>query len=380
MRNKEDFGYAVLDETSELKKGTRITYEVVDNIINKYKGGIERVIFLNGSSFESNIFDFYYQFKVLKPKLIPNKQFLEDNYVIRGGASYYAISRSGARGGQKRYMQRYGGDIVDYKNQKELKERLQYFYLARSKSDYASDLPEHNYKLHEIEMTPKQKKQLEKERNTTILNSPKTRDEKLKLTVRTAPKLKEVLEFAERVDKDRPLVYVYNIESQKTIKEELEKLGYRVEILNGNVSPKEKQEIVEKFNDYKLDMLVFNVSRALSIPTSETIIFYDRPIMPHETRQIMGRIDRNNYNTAKFYDFFCYLGSPEMSNMIRLSMFREEQGNAFTGQESYVYQTIIEQLSLYYGRDVMEDLKTKTEEDDEFFDSYEWEEIVEDIV
>src|SRR5699024_11958523 len=73
--------------------------------------------------------------------------------------------------------------------------------------------------------------------------------------------------------------------------------------------------------------------------------------MQHETRQIMGRIDRNNYDTPKFYDFLCYLESPEMENMIKLSLFRESHGSAFTGQESYVYKTIIDQLSLQYGRD-----------------------------
>src|SRR5699024_181033 len=110
----------------------------------------------------------------LKPKLIPNKQFLEDNYVIRGGASHFAISRSGAVGNQRRYIQRYGGAIVDYKNQEELRERLQFYFLARSKTDYAGDIPENNYVLHEIDMTAKQRKYIREERNVTLLNSPET--------------------------------------------------------------------------------------------------------------------------------------------------------------------------------------------------------------
>src|SRR5690625_1188528 len=96
MRNYQNYDYMVLDETGVLKKDKSDLYKVVDQIVNRYKKGIYRVLFLNGSSFESNVFDFFYQFKVLKPKLIPNKQFLEDNYVIRGGASYYALNRLGS--------------------------------------------------------------------------------------------------------------------------------------------------------------------------------------------------------------------------------------------------------------------------------------------
>lgn len=380
MRNKDKYNYAVFDETSTLKKGTSVVYEVSENLINKYKEGIDRVIFLNGSSFESNLFDFYYQFKVLQPKLIPNKQFLEDNYVIRGGASHFAIRKSGVKGSQKGFIKKFGGPIIDYKNQDELRKRLQYYFLARSKKDYAGDIPENNYVLHEIELSAKQKKLLKEERSITILNSPETRDEKQKLTVKSSPKMLYLMDFIDTVQKDRPLIYVYNRKSQQTIKEELDKKGYKVEVINGSLSSEEKDEIVDKFNRYKLDVLVFNVQKALNIPTSDRIVLYDIPIMPHETRQIMGRIDRNNYDTPKFYDFLCYLESPEMENMIKLSLFRENQGSAFTGQENYVYKTIIDQLSLNYGEDVMEDVKERAEEDDDFFSSEEWDNLVDEIV
>ena len=380
MRNHEDYNYMVLDETGVLKKDKSDLYKVVEQIVNKYKDGVERVLFLNGSSFESNVFDFYYQFKVLKPKLIPNKQFIEDNYVIRGGASYYAMNQKGAKGGQRNLIRQYMGEIEGYKNAGELRERLKYYYIARSKADFSSELPKKNYIMHLVEMTPKQRKMLREERSSTIINSPPTRDDKLKMTLRNAPKLNEVVEFADKTHKDRPLIYVYNIESQKVMKRELKKLGYRVEIINGNVKPEDKTEIVKRFNNYELDMLVFNIKRAISIPTSDRILFYDIPIMPHETKQLIGRIDRNNYDIPKFYDFFCYLESPEMDNIIRLSLFRETSGNEFTGQESYVYQSIIDQLSTHYGRDVMDTVKERSETDEDFFDSDEWMDLVDEIV
>src|SRR5699024_4038014 len=168
--------------------------------------------------------------------------------------------------------------------------------------------------------------------------------------------------------------------SQETIKKELKKLGYRVGLINGSLSSKEKDDVVDKFNKYKLDVLVFNVQKALNIPTSDRIILYDIPIMPHETRQIMGRIDRNNYDTPKLYDFLCYLESPEMQNMIKLSLFRENHGSELTGQESYVYKTIIGQVRLQHGRGAIEDEKESSEEEDEFFEIDECEELANEIV
>src|SRR5699024_5323668 len=120
-----------------------------------------------------------------------------------------------------------GGPIIDYKNQDELRKRLQYYFLARSKKDYAGDIPENNYVLHEIELSAKQKKLLKEERSITILNSPETRDEKQKLTVKSSPKMLYLMDFIDTVQKDRPLIYVYNRKSQQTIKEELDKKGYK---------------------------------------------------------------------------------------------------------------------------------------------------------
>src|SRR5690625_4072496 len=291
LRNSDEYGYAVLDETSTLTSNKSQTYKVVDNLINKYNGGIERVIFLNGSSFEKNIFDFYYQFQVLHPKLIPNKKFLEDNYVIRGGKPVNLMKLGNAGNRQKQVMKRYLGDIIDYKNQEELREKLKYFYMARSKRDYSDDLPEYVYVLHGVEMSPKQRREFKKTKSVTALNSPKTSDEKAKLTVATAPKLAEILEFVDKVADDRPLLYVYNKESQKTIYNELKKKGYKVAILNGEVTGEEKTNIIDKFNSYKLDVIVFNITRALNIPTSDRIIFYDIPTMPETTNQNKVRID-----------------------------------------------------------------------------------------
>lgn len=360
LENADEYQYAVFDETSKLLNPKSSMYATVNNIINKFAGGIQRVVFLNGSSFEKDIFDFYYQFNILKPKLIPSKSFLEGRYIVRGGRNVF-MKDLVTRGNQMAIetVKRRVGKIEDYRNQDELRERLKYYYMARSKEDYGSDIPQHSYILHGVDMTAKQAKVLDDQKNISLVNSPKTSDPEAKFTFATSPKLKEVVEFADMVAADRPVIYVYNKESQKTITAELRKLGYLVEQLNGDSGSQEARDAIkDSFNNYELDMLVFNVAKAINLPTSDRVIFYDIPTMPQLTNQVMGRIDRNNYDTKKFYDFFCYLDSPEMVNIIRLAYFREHHGNKFTGQVVNVYKMLVKQLRVIYTEGEVDAIET----------------------
>lgn len=351
LNNMEEFGVGIFDETSKLNNTGSQLYQVVDDIVNHAGGGLERVMFLNGSSFEKSIFDLYNQYQILSPRLFPSKRFIEDNYVVKGGKSFSEmgmVMRNGVPSYERTMRQ--VGAIVDYKNQDDLKKRIRHHYVARSKSDYSTHLPEYNYRLHCVEMTKAQMKMLDEAEvvNASLLNSPTTSDPSAKFDEKSLPKVKEMLDFFEQVVEDRPIIYVYNIESQTRICEMLRARGYSVEILNGALSSVEKQELLERFNNKKLDSLIFNIERAINIPSSDRIIFYDIPTMPQRTYQIKGRIDRNNYEIAKFYDFFVYMDSPEMGNIIKLAYFREKHASLFTGQEEDVYKQLIYQLTNYY--------------------------------
>lgn len=378
LNNMDKFEMAVFDETSKLNNTGSQTYKVVDDIVNKAGGGIERVIFLNGSSFDKNIYDLYNQFMILSPRMFPSKKFLDDNYVIKGGKSWWETTMSIVDGKPDFVKtQRKTGEIVDYKNQDDLKKRIRHHYIARSKSDYSDHLPKYNYRLHCVDMTSAQIKLLDSTEvvNASLLNSPTTGNPKAKFDEKTVPKLKEVLDFYEQVVDDRPIFYVYNIDSQKKIQELLGERGYHAEILNGEASAEEKQVLLERFNNNEIDTLIFNIEKAINIPTSDRIIFYDIPTMPQRTYQIKGRIDRNNYKDPKFYDFFIYLDSPEMGNIIRLAYFREKHASLFTGQEEDVYKQLIYQLSNHYDRDKLERIAETLQNIEEDFKSEEIENL-----
>ena len=358
LEHSDLFNFAVLDETSKLKNNDSQVYQVVDDIVNKYNGGIERVMFLNGSSFEKSIYDLYNQFAILSPRMFPNKKFIDDNYVIKGGKSWFETSINFVNGVPERSVnQRRTGMIVDYKNQEDLKKRIRHHYMARSKSDYSDVLPQYNFRLYVTKLSKEQEKMMDSDDvivNSSLLNSPTTRDKKAKFNETTVPKLGMILEHFEQVFEDRPIIYVYNTDAQYKIKEALTERGYSAEILNGELDSTAKQDLIEKFNNKKIDTLIFNIERAINIPTSDRIIFYDIPTMPQRTYQIKGRIDRNNYTQPKFYDFFVYLDSPEMLNIIELAYFREKHASAFTGQEEDLYKQLIEQLYNHYEKEQLE--------------------------
>lgn len=343
VTNKELYDFAIFDETTQIINDKSVISKVTDMIVNKYQGGLGHVIFLNGTSFEKNVYDFYNQFKILAPKLIPSKKFLDSRYVVKKGTNVYARHYINSNNTSYEAMVSHNtAEIINYVNQEELKERLKYYFIARSKSEFYKDMPKHINTLHPVYMTKEQLKYLRSGLNVSKINSPTTSNPKAKFEISNTPKLRDIIDFAKQVEQDRPIIYVFNKEAQLKIKQELTKLNYRVDILNGDT--KDKNEMVEKFNSQELDMLVTNIDSAINLPTSDRILFYDIPTNPQKTTQICGRIDRNNDTDVKFYDFFCYMYSPEMHNIFVNGYFREKHSSKFTGQESTRYLELLHQL------------------------------------
>lgn len=355
------FKMGIFDETSCLCNPKSMIYRMADTIINKYQNGLERVVFLNGTPFEKDIYDYYYQFKILKPNLIPSKTWLEGRYVIKEGKSI--TLRQINPDGSRSLVTRNTGEIVDYKNQEELRKRLKYFMIGRTKSDFSKSgsIPKHSYILHMVSLSSTQIKKLKENKKMSLINSPETSSETDVLNRKSNAKFNELMNFIPRIIEDRPLIYAVNTKSQISIANELLNMGYRVGLINGHLNVEEKDKVVQEFESGLLDIIVFNIKKSLSIKTSERIIFYDIPTMPQQTLQISARIDRDNYDKSKVYDFFCYANSPEMLNMIELAYFREQNGNLFSGKTTDIYGQLVKQLVNIYSLEKIKEVSTKIE-------------------
>lgn len=347
LDNQEYFTLGIMDETSALKNVDNQLYGNADKIALNF----ERNVFLNASTFETSIMDIYNQFQVLNPSVIPSKTFLYDRYVIKGKDTWFETEyKPNSYTGQitPTRVKKFAYRIADYTNQEELRNRLRYHYIARTKEDYSDDLPEKQYILHPVIMTGRMVKELSKNSHSygEIINSPTTMDKSLRFNTKTVPKLSVVLELYESIAHEKPVIYCYNTESQRVIKRELKKKGYRVAIISGNENTvgEEREKVLNYFEKGYYDCLITNIKKAINIKGSQSMIFYDIPTNPQIAYQIMGRIDRNNYTEKRTYHFLVYLNSPEMYNMQELANFREEHSSKFTGQHEEVYKQLITQL------------------------------------
>jgi SNF2 family DNA or RNA helicase len=101
-----------------------------------------------------------------------------------------------------------------------------------------------------------------------------------------------LLEWAE--NNTEPFVVMTTFSSYfELVKGDLEKLGKRVEIIDGSVSKINRQRIVEQFQLGKIDILLANIIAAgtgLTLDRSDTIIFLDKSFNPADNEQAQYRI------------------------------------------------------------------------------------------
>jgi SNF2 family DNA or RNA helicase len=101
-----------------------------------------------------------------------------------------------------------------------------------------------------------------------------------------------LLEWAE--NNTDPFVVMTTFSSYfELVKPELEKLGKKVEVIDGSVTKSNRQRIVEDFQSGKVDILLANIIAAgtgLTLDRSDTIIFLDKSFNPADNEQAQDRI------------------------------------------------------------------------------------------
>jgi SNF2 family DNA or RNA helicase len=101
-----------------------------------------------------------------------------------------------------------------------------------------------------------------------------------------------LLEFAEEMNE--PFIVFTMFSSYfELVKGDLEKIGKRVEIIDGSVSKTNRQKIVERFQSGKIDILLANITAAgtgLTLDRSDTVVFLDKSFSPADNEQAEDRI------------------------------------------------------------------------------------------
>lgn len=296
------FDTFILDESSVIKNQSSKIYKYTLNICSI----VNRVHMMNATAFETNIMDIYYQLDMADPNILPNKSTINREYCTFTRGSYWT-----KKGGKAKMNWKW--DLAGYKNQEDFKEKLKLVYFGRSKQDIGIDTP-HVYKVYEIEPSGNQTLAINKGyRYNEVLNCPSLIPEiKIPTNRKKVPKMEKLLSLIENEFTDsQVMIYAFHIDSQKSIKKELEKMGRKPVILNGSLTDDEKYDVQSKFNGGEYDVIITNIKKSLNLNGADVCIFYSVLTNPATMFQTASRIDRNTDDRIKTFVLLLYTGTDE---------------------------------------------------------------------
>lgn len=296
------FDTFILDESSVIKNKKTKTYEYTKNICDICK----RVHFLNATTFETNIMDIYNQMDMMYDDLLPKSWRIEKEFCKFGRSQYWTKENGQAKMNFRR-------ELTGYKNQAIFKESLGLVYFGRCKADIGLDLP-HVYKVYEVEPSNDQSLAIAKgHRYMEVLNCPSLiPDLNIPTNRKSVPKLERLLQLisTDFVD-NKVMVYVFHLEAQEAIKNELIAIGRKPVILNGGCKDEERWEVQNGFNNGTYDVIITNIKKSLNLHGGEVCIFYSILTNPSSMFQVAGRIDRNVDKSIKTFVLLMYKGTDE---------------------------------------------------------------------
>jgi len=346
--NKTDKGFTlfdtfILDESYIIKNDSTKRY----NYIKEICGMVNRVHFMNATVFETRLLDVYYQLDVLDSNLLPEKRGI-GKYMKYEQSSFYTRDWNGRPKINKRFK------VAGYKNQSEFKKSIELVYFGRSKEEVGLE-NSNEYKVYEVEATEKQLNAISAGyRYNEMLNCPSSnmQDETgITISLKDIPKMRRLVELAENdFYSERTMIYCFHINAQIKLKEELEKIGKRVVILNGKDTSVKKDEnrlkIINDFNKGEYDIIITNIQRSLNLYSATVCILYSLETNPSKGTQITGRIDRNVDNKSKTFVLMLYKNTPEETFYKTVVGQREEDSRSLTidakGSVSHFMASMIE--------------------------------------
>lgn len=296
------FNTFFLDESSVIKNDNTKTYTYTRNICNI----VDRVHFMNATTFETSILDIYNQLDMMNEALLPKKWRIENEYCKYSRTSYWTKVNGTAQMNWRR-------ERSGYKNQEQFKNSLKLVYFGRSAKDIGEDLP-HIYKVYEVTPTNDMCVALTKGyRYNELLNCPSLiPDAKIPMNRKNVPKLDRLCDLVENeFSGSKIMVYCFHIEAQRVIAEELEKIGRKTVILNGACDDEQRFEAQQGFNGDKYDVIITNIKKSLNLHGGDVCIFYSMETNPSKSFQIASRIDRHTDDRIKTFVLMLYEGTDE---------------------------------------------------------------------
>lgn len=252
----------VVDEPKPLKSNTIVLEHML-----KYKIRAPRRIVLDATPIENDLEELWFLFRWLAPKVFgPYAEFME-RYVTRAGR---------------------------YKNMEELRE-LVAPYVFRPKVP-----PPRDRKLLFVPVAPQFSKeagieheqlcsallrsleQAAKSKNMSAVNRSRGLISRLRSFLSdplrgAAGKVQRLVQFIDEHPDRRGIIFVFKRDTAKYLKEQISDKGHTVEVFDGRLSAKQRDELREKFNSGALRFLVATSAgeRGMDLPSGNLVVHFD---------------------------------------------------------------------------------------------------------
>lgn len=294
---KYSFDAMICDEAHRLKNPQSKQSKAVYKVGSKAK----KRVALTGTPTQNTIQDIFGILKFLYPKTFTSYwNFMEQYFHMKD--SFF--------GGQ---------EVAGLKRSAELQEILDSISIMRKQKDVMKWLPEKEFRVIPVKMEAAQTKhynEMKKFFETDNIDAPSILAQMTRLRqICTCPnvlglkcdnaKESALLDLLNGIDK--PLIIFSTFTSYlKEVTSKLTAKGYKVALLIGETPTKERQEIVRRFQNGKLDIILANIRSAgagLTLDKAKTCIFLDRDYNPSANAQAIERMtptqqDRNHGMTV----------------------------------------------------------------------------------
>lgn len=269
---KNPFDLIVVDESSLLKNTSSETYKNTKALFKVHKDKI----LLNATPLETDLREFYNQLDLLDPDFMPTVSEFERTFC-------------------KKAKGMMGFKTVGYKNDDMFKELISLRYLSRTRDDLDAKFEDNTWKTIYIPLSDEQKRLIKKTTMYQMVNDyPTGVDRKVPFDLITTPKVAATLDILSGLDigVDKVLIYCRFVDCQEKLKEVLEHHGFRSVILNGKTKVKDKNAIINGFNNGVHDILITNVRKGLDLNECNVTIMYTIDPNPQLMVQVEGRMTR----------------------------------------------------------------------------------------
>lgn len=269
------FDLLIVDESGDVLKNSKTqTYKGAEFLAKMFN----RIILLNATPFEKELFGFYNQLSFIDKTFLPTKTDFTKRYVIMD------------------YSGPYPEPSGKYKHGDEFRGLVGYRYFARTRKFLGAEMRDCSADVRVVPLSKEQKDLLKKvSMPLMVYDCPSYFNMGVETNIDTTPKLHALLDILGNEFKDEKsvLVYARYKESQKYIEELLQDAGYSVEVMNG-ATPQEER--VNKINRFKLgdtQILVTNVQKCLNFGNCNACIFFDFDPNSNNMVQFEGRMMRS---------------------------------------------------------------------------------------